>query len=97
MPGLSGAGATSAESRPDFEIECPKLSELRRDTSPGDAKWLQERYPKMKEASGDRLCAAVGDRGFDSAGSRRMLDEQEAFNGLCPHDSRKMQRMRAAA
>ena len=71
--------------------------ELRRDISPGDAKWLQERYPKMKEASGDRLCAAVGDRGFDSAGSRRMLDEQEAFNGLCPHDSRKMQRMRAAA
>jgi len=66
--------------------------ELRRDTSPGDAKWLQERYPKMKEASGDRLCAAVGDRGFDSAGSRKMLDEQEAFNGLCPRDSREMQR-----
>lgn len=66
--------------------------ELRRDTSPGDAKWLQERYPKMKEASGGRLCAAVGDRGFDSAGSRKLLDEQEAFNGLCPRDSREMQR-----
>jgi hypothetical protein len=66
--------------------------ELRRESSPGDPKWLQERYPKMKEASGNRLCAAVGDRGFDSAGSRKMLDEQEAFNGLCPRDSREMQR-----
>jgi hypothetical protein len=66
--------------------------ELRRGISPGDAKWLQERYPKMKEASGDRLCGAVGDRGFDSAGSRKMLQEQESFNGLCPRDSREMQR-----
>ena len=66
--------------------------ELRREISPGDAKWLQERYPKMKEASGDRLCAAVGDRGFDSEGSRKMLDEQESFNGLCPRNSREMQR-----
>lgn len=66
--------------------------ELRRGISPGDPKWLQERYPVMKEASGDRLCAAVGDRGLDSAGSRKMLDEQGAFNGLCPRDSREMQR-----
>lgn len=66
--------------------------ELRRGISPGDPKWLQERYPVMKKASGDRLCAAAGDRGFDSAGSRKMLDEQGDFNALCPRDSREMQR-----
>lgn len=66
--------------------------ELRRDTSPGDPKWLQERYSNIKEASGDRLCAAVGDRGFDSAASRKMLEEQNAFNGLCPRNSQDLKR-----
>ena len=66
--------------------------ELRREISPGDPKWLQERYEKMKEASLGQLRAAVGDRGFDSAGSRRMLEEQEAFNCLCPRNAHEMQR-----
>lgn len=66
--------------------------ELRQGISPGDPKWLQERYEVMKEASLGRLCAAVGDRGFDSAASRKMLDEQEAFNGLCPRDAHELQR-----
>ena len=65
---------------------------LRRGGSPGDAKWLQERYGVMKAASGGRLCAAVGDRGFDSAGSRRKLQEEDAFNGLCPRDPVEMRR-----
>ena len=66
--------------------------ELRREASPGDAKWLQERYDIMKEASAGKLCAAVGDRGFDSAGSRKKLAEEEAFNGLCPRDTNEMAR-----
>ena len=65
---------------------------LRRETSPGDAKWLQERYDFMKEASAGKLCAAVGDRGFDSAVSRKKLAEEEAFNGLCPRDVNDMTR-----
>jgi hypothetical protein len=66
--------------------------ELRREISPGDPKWLQQRYAIMKEASGGRLCAAVGDRGFDSAGSRKKLQEEKAFNGLCPRDAHEMRR-----
>lgn len=69
--------------------------ELRREGSPGDAKWLMERYARIREASGGRLCAVVADRGFDSAASRRLLASQEAFNGICPRDpgelSRRMQ------
>lgn len=60
--------------------------ELRQDVSPGDAKWLEQRYGKMKKASGDQLCAVVGDRGFDSARCRKMLEEEDAYNGLCPRD-----------
>jgi hypothetical protein len=66
--------------------------ELLREISPGDPKWLQQRYDIMKEASGGRLCAAVGDRGFDSALSRKKLEEEKAFNGLCPRDAKEMQR-----
>ena len=66
--------------------------ELLREISPGDPKWLQQRYDIMKEASGGRLCAAVGDRGFDSALSRKKLEEEKAFNGLSPRDAKEMQR-----
>jgi len=42
--------------------------------------------------SGTGPAGRSADRGFDSAGSRKMLDEQESFNGLCPRNSREMQR-----
>jgi hypothetical protein len=60
--------------------------ELRQENSPGDAKWLIERYPGMKEKTGGRLCGVVGDRGFESAASRRLLEAEAAFNGLCPRN-----------
>lgn len=60
--------------------------ELKRETAPGDGKWLQERFEAMKEASGGTLCGVIGDRGFDSAATRKMLEEDEAFNGVCPKD-----------
>ena len=66
--------------------------ELLREISPGDPKWLQRRYDIMKKASGGRLCAAVGDRGFDSAESRKKLEEKKAYNGLCPRDGHEMRR-----
>lgn len=66
--------------------------ELRQDTSPGDAKWLEQRFEKMKQASGGRLCAVAGDRGFDSARCRKMLDEEDVYNGLCPRDPAAMKR-----
>lgn len=66
--------------------------ELRKEATPGDAKWLQERYTLLKEASADQLCAVIGDRGFDSASSRKKLKVEDAFNGLCPRNVVEMQR-----
>jgi hypothetical protein len=60
--------------------------ELRRDASPGDARWLAERYPIIRVKSRDRLRGVVSDRGFDSAANRSMLDADDVYNGLCPRD-----------
>jgi len=66
--------------------------ELKRETSEGDGKWLQQRYAGMKEKSGKRLLGAVADRGFESKASRRMLAQEQAFNGICPRDPRELAR-----
>ena len=66
--------------------------ELKRETSEGDAKWLQARYAGMKEKTGDRLCGVVTDRGFESKASRRMLHEDGCFNGICPKDPKELAR-----
>jgi hypothetical protein len=66
--------------------------ELKREISEGDPKWLQQRYPEMKEKSGDRLCGVVTDRGFESKASRRMLHEDGCFNGICPRDPNELER-----
>ena len=60
--------------------------ELRKETSPGDAKWLRERYPIMQQKSGGALCGVITDRGFDSKANREYLAELDHFNGLCPRD-----------
>jgi len=66
--------------------------ELKRQTSEGDAKWIQARYAGMQEKSGDRLCGIAADRGFESKASRRMLDEEGHFNGICPRDPKELAR-----
>lgn len=60
--------------------------DLRKETSPGDAKWLKERYPIMQQKSGGALCGVITDRGFDSKANREYLAELDHFNGLCPRD-----------
>ncbi len=60
--------------------------ELRKEASPGDAKWLRERYPIMQQKSGGALCGVFTDRGFDSKANREYLAELDHFNGLCPRD-----------
>lgn len=60
--------------------------ELRKERSSGDAQWLEQNYKTLKTASGGRLCAVVGDRGFDSAHLQEKLQENGAFNGLCPRN-----------
>lgn len=66
--------------------------ELARETSIGDAKWLAQRYPGLKEKCGGRLCGVVGDRGFESKANRRLLEREEVFNGLCPRDPAQLSR-----
>jgi len=64
--------------------------ELRRGASPGDARWLLERYAHIRQASGERLCGMVGDRGFDSAATRRLLEAEDVYDGLCPRDPARL-------
>jgi hypothetical protein len=92
--GKSGADVEFGNSLFVAETACGFIidHELRKEMSPGDAKWLQERYASVKEASGGRLCGAVADRGFDSAAARKFLQKHESFNGLCPRDSRELKR-----
>ncbi|MEI6789522.1 MAG: hypothetical protein WCL49_13690, partial [bacterium] len=64
--------------------------ELMKARSPGDPKWLEQRYPGMKEKSGGQLCGVITDRGFESKANRRMLEEDDVFNGLCPRNPREL-------
>lgn len=68
--------------------------ELKREASPGDSKWLQERYETIREKCAGALAGVVGDRGFESRANVRMLENDDVFNGLCsrnPHElSRRM-------
>jgi hypothetical protein len=66
--------------------------ELKREGSPGDAKWLKERYSVLKEKSGGQLCGVVGDRGFDSKANRGMVESEGDFNALCPRDPAELSR-----
>jgi hypothetical protein len=66
--------------------------ELKREMSEGDPKWLQQRYPGLKEKSGGQLCGVVTDRGFESKANARMLERDEVFNGICPKDPKKLSR-----
>jgi hypothetical protein len=64
--------------------------ELMKDRSPGDPKWLEQRYPGMKKKSGGQLCGLITDRGFESKANRRMLEEDGVFNGLCPRNPQEL-------
>ena len=64
--------------------------QLRREASPGDAKWLAERLPLLAQQCGGQLCGVVGDRGFDSKANVALLESRELFNGLCPKDPARM-------
>lgn len=60
--------------------------QLLREASPGDAQLLRQRYAVMKQNSGGQLCAVAGDRSFESAATRRLLQKEGAFDALCPRN-----------
>jgi hypothetical protein len=60
--------------------------EFKREISPGDSQWLQQRYPGMKQKTGGKLCGVVGDRSFASKASADLLAQEQAYNGITPKD-----------
>jgi hypothetical protein len=69
--------------------------ELKDEISRGDAQWLLERYPIIKARVGQALHGVVADRGFESKKTRRMLEVDEVFSGLCPRDPRELSKRMA--
>ena len=65
--------------------------ELLRDASPGDANWLGRSLERLEALRGEPVFGVAADRGFDSAANRRLLEEKEIFNALCPRDPRALQ------
>jgi hypothetical protein len=65
--------------------------ELRKEGSPGDAKWLKERYATMQEKSRERLQAVTADRGFDSSRNKKYLEDLGQVNNLCPRDPKQLE------
>jgi hypothetical protein len=75
-----------AESAEGFIID----HELKREDSVGDARWLAQRLPAMRDNCAGKLCGIAADRGFDSRASAQLLAEEELFNAICPKDPRQM-------
>jgi len=69
--------------------------ELKREASPGDSKWLKERYETIREKCAGALAGVVGDRGFESHANVRMLETDDVFNGLCPRNPHELSRRMA--
>ena len=58
---------------------------LYEDSAPSDDHQLPESLERIEKRIGAGVLRAMGgDRGFDSASNRRLLEEKEIFNGLCP-------------
>ena len=83
-----GNGLLLAENAEGFILD----HELKREMSPGDPKWHQQRYPGIKEKCGGQLCGIVTDRGFESKTTVGMLEREDIFNGICPKDPKKLSR-----
>lgn len=60
--------------------------QLLQETSPGDPQLLLKRYEQIKKASKGHIASISADRGFDSAATRRLLEEKDIFNALCPRN-----------
>jgi hypothetical protein len=55
------------------------------DQAPGDSKFLKESLARFSGVfNGRQPGAVVGDRGFDSAASRKQVEQAGIFNAICP-------------
>lgn len=58
--------------------------QLLQETSPGDPQLLLKHFCRIEKASQGHVASISADRGFDSAATRRLLEEKDVFNALCP-------------
>jgi hypothetical protein len=58
--------------------------ELFKETAPADSRLLPLSVARMKAAFGPVLKNLGADRGFDSEGNRKALDDADIYNGVCP-------------
>lgn len=64
--------------------------ELKRERSPGDAKWLEQRIDPINALSRGSLAGLFTDRGFESRRNIQILKEKKIDNGLCPRDPKRL-------
>ena len=64
--------------------------ELKREKSPGDSRWLQERYEGLKEKCNPQLYGLAADRGFASKAFTKKLEEDNVYDSICPRDAKKL-------
>ena len=71
---------------------------LYRESAPADTGQLPGSLERLEARFGEGTIEAVGgDRGFDSAANRELLEEKNIFNGLCPRSVKELERRRHGA
>lgn len=68
---------------------------LHRESAPADSRQLASSLERIESRVGTGIIEAVGgDRGFDSAANRELLEGKKLFNGLCPRGVDELRRRR---
>jgi hypothetical protein len=71
---------------------------LYQESAPADSGQLPASLERLAARFGaERIEAIGGDRGFDSAANRTLLEEEGLFNGLCPRGTAEFKRRRHGA
>ena len=71
---------------------------LYQESAPADSRQVPASLERLVARLGEDVIRAVGgDRGFDSAANRALLEEKELFNGLCPRGAAEFKRRRHGA
>jgi hypothetical protein len=69
--------------------------QLHRESAPADSRQLSKSLERMEARLGSGVIQAIGgDRGFDSAANRELLQGKKLFNALCPRQAAELQRRR---